>query len=481
MNANKLKRLAAAICAAAALLPSQKANAASVAIDSVQQRWPWNNKVDITYTVTGDDLASKVGKVRIIAVVNGLTYVAYDDPIGAAKVGTFTVTWNDPPPGVKSEDCKMFATIQTSRPVRSGDDYMIIDLATGAITYEGLFTSEDVLDGVSGQELSNARYNQDKYKSTHYVLRKVPKGTYKTGDNANCGTGDQINTEKTWTTDKDFYIGVFLWTSYQYWYVFDLYSPARDHSQQDLRARPLGLVRDIRGIADQTTPPPQETVVNQWHVFKWVNGKTHMNFDIPTELMHEIATRAGTETPYFWGSDSSLAPQYAVYGLSGGRPGGGWNVRRRPIPGACMIWWVLTGSGALTAMSRATTLRRTPTCSHRIFQKGPRNGAQEVVAQRLLLRGCCLQIEAGPLLEPSIAPLSSIPSASRTSCPTRANEALHGNQDKEKNDESDTLWICGRPGIVRNGCGRGHDDHHRQRPPTLAVEQQCRYHLHHRR
>ena len=310
-----------AMCAAA-LLPSQKANAAIVAIDSVQQRWPWNNKVDITYTVTGDDLASKVGKVRIIAVVNGLTYIAYDDPIGAAKVGTFTVTWNDPPPGVKSEDCKMFATIQTSRPVRSGDDYMIIDLATGAVTYEGLFTSEDVLDGVSGQELSNARYNQDKYKSTHYVLRKVPKGTYKTGDNVNCGTD---NTEKTWTTDKVFYMGVFPWTSYQYWYVFDLYDPARDHSQQDLRARPLGLVRDIRGSADQMNAPAQEAINSKWHVIKGVNGKTHMNFDIPTEVMHEIATRAGTETPYFWGSDSSLAPQYAVYGLSGGRPGGGWN------------------------------------------------------------------------------------------------------------------------------------------------------------
>ena len=316
--------VSAAAIAAGAAIP-MAANAASITIDSVAQRWPWNNKVDITYTVTGDDLASKVGKVRIIAVVNGLTYIAYDDPIGAAKPGTFTVTWNDPPPGVKSEDCKMFATIQTSRPVREGDDYMIVDLATGAVTYEGLFTSEDVLDGVSGQELSNARYNQDKYNSTHYVLRKVPKGTYKTGDNVNCGTGDQVNTEKTWTTDKDFYIGVFPWTSYQYWYVFDLYDPARDKSQQDLRARPLGLVRDIRGSADQTTPPPQETIVQQWHVIKWLNGKTHMGFDIPTEVMHEIATRAGTETPYFWGTDANLASQYAVYGGSGGRPGGGWD------------------------------------------------------------------------------------------------------------------------------------------------------------
>ena len=315
-----------AMCAAA-LLPSQKAHAASVAIDSVRQRWPWNNKVDITYTVTGDDLANRVGKVRIIAVVNGLTHIAYDDPIGAAKPGTFTVTWNDPPPGVKSEDCKMFATIQTSGPVRSGDDYMIIDLATGAVTYEGLFTSEDVLDGVSGQELSNARYNQDKYKSTHYVLRKIPKGTYKTGDTANQGSGSTKNTDATWTTDKDFYMGVFPWTNYQYWYVFDLYDPsARSPEQQDLRSRPLGLVHDIRGDANQTTPPPQQAIQGQWYVIRWLNGKTHMNFDIPTELMHEIATRAGTETPYFWGTDASLAPQYAVCGMSGNRPGNGWNV-----------------------------------------------------------------------------------------------------------------------------------------------------------
>ena len=38
MKINKLKTLAAAICAAVALLPSQKTDAASVAIDSVQQR-----------------------------------------------------------------------------------------------------------------------------------------------------------------------------------------------------------------------------------------------------------------------------------------------------------------------------------------------------------------------------------------------------------------------------------------------------------
>ena len=37
------------------------ANAASITIDSVTQRWPWNNKVDITYTVTdGQNVAAGV-------------------------------------------------------------------------------------------------------------------------------------------------------------------------------------------------------------------------------------------------------------------------------------------------------------------------------------------------------------------------------------------------------------------------------------
>ena len=288
-NANKLKRLAVAICASVALLPSQKANAASVAIDSVQQRWPWNNKVDITYTVTGDDLASKVGKVRIIAVVNGLTYIAYDDPIGAAKVGTFTVTWNDPPPGVKSEDCKMFATIQTSRPVREGDDYMIVDLATGTVTYEGLFTSEDVLEGVSGQELSNARYNQNKYKDTHLALRKVPKGTYKTGDG---GT-------TTWTTTKDYYIAVFPVTHRQYLRFVNM-DPDEHNTplnSSNLRSRPLNYIIDVRGTADPSAAP--QMMPGKFPIIAWLNEKTGMAFDLPTRYMHEIATRAGTTTKYY--------------------------------------------------------------------------------------------------------------------------------------------------------------------------------------
>ena len=302
------------------------ATSATITVDNVQQRWPWNNKVDITYTITGDDLAGKVGKVTLTTIINGASYTVYDGPVGDAKVGTFTVTWENPPAGVNCNDCRMRATLNTC-PVREGNDYMIIDLATGEVTYEGLFLDTDDVCGISGQELSNARYNVDKYKSTHYVLRKVPKGTYKTGDSVAYPSGNQLNNDRTWTTDKDFYIGVFQWTNFQYWYVFDLYSTSRDPSQQDLRARPLGFTRDIRGISDPTTTPPGATVSGQYFVIKWLNGKTGMGFDLPTELMHEIATRAGTTTHYFWGDDAGVASEYAVYGQSGGRPANGWNFK----------------------------------------------------------------------------------------------------------------------------------------------------------
>ncbi|MBR6733398.1 MAG: SUMF1/EgtB/PvdO family nonheme iron enzyme [Kiritimatiellae bacterium] len=70
------------------------------------------------------------------------------------------------------------------------------------------------------------------------------------------------------------------------------------------------------------TVPTYESVeaainAGQWRPLELINVKTGMHFDVPTELMHEIACRAGTETTYYWGENANLAPQYAVYGITG--------------------------------------------------------------------------------------------------------------------------------------------------------------------
>ena len=294
------------------------ATSATITVDNVQQRWPWNNKVDITYTITGDDLAGKVGKVTLTTIINGASYTVYDGPVGDAKVGTFTVTWENPPAGVNCNDCRMRATLNTC-PVREGNDYMIVELKTGEVTYEGLFLDTDDVCGISGQALSNARYNVDKYKTTHLVLRKVPKGTYKTGDSVNCATGGDRNNDATWTTDREFYIAVFPWTTYQYWEILDLQDGKVGHIE--ITPRQMAYVGDIRGNDNPLTPPTPRTT-QHWPILEWLNGKTGMTFDLPTEVMFEIALRAGTTTTYFWGDDFADAAKYAVYNVSSAQPVG---------------------------------------------------------------------------------------------------------------------------------------------------------------
>ena len=77
------------------------ANASSITIDSVTQRWPWNNQFDITYTVTDGQLLTADGtgdvycKIVFNATIGGQTYeIDGVTNIGAsANSGTHTVTW----------------------------------------------------------------------------------------------------------------------------------------------------------------------------------------------------------------------------------------------------------------------------------------------------------------------------------------------------------------------------------------------------
>ncbi|MBR4613940.1 MAG: hypothetical protein IKO40_14635, partial [Kiritimatiellae bacterium] len=198
MNKTRTQRglvLAGVVAAVCVALPVA-GSASSITVDSVVQRWPWNNKVDITYTVTGGQnvAASVFARIVFTATIGGTSYAidGVSDVGASASDGTHTVTWTAPS-GLRATGCAMTAQL-LSADVPSGDDYLVVDLSTGALAYEGLFAT---------QEASNARYNADAYKTDKLVLRKVPAGSY-------------YAVAKTWTTDKDYYAGVFLVTSYQY-------------------------------------------------------------------------------------------------------------------------------------------------------------------------------------------------------------------------------------------------------------------------
>ena len=105
------------IMAAIAALAATVASAASITVDRVAQRWPWNNKVDITYTVDGgqDVVLGVYARIVFTANIGGTIYTidgVHD--IGAnASDGTHTVTWTLPS-GVRATGCTMTAQLLTT-------------------------------------------------------------------------------------------------------------------------------------------------------------------------------------------------------------------------------------------------------------------------------------------------------------------------------------------------------------------------------
>lgn len=281
-----------------------------VTINSVAQCWPWNNRVDITYTVGGGQKVSKNVYYKLVftAGINGQTYSVDGGALGASAAdGTHTVTWYNPPAGIKATQLTLSAAICPAD-VPSGDDYMIVDLATGVVTFEGLLAT---------QEASNQRYNQPLYKGDKLVLRKVPAGgPYPTGWSGLSGS----NKLKMWTTDRDFYVAIFMCTQAQY-VKLGLTNPSaftKDDGKDLARYRPVNKVSwdTLRGqkYSAKLDLGEDESGVS---FLKRLNARTKRAsgitaFDLPGEVMFEIATRAGvSDTKYYWGDEPDYDFVYA--------------------------------------------------------------------------------------------------------------------------------------------------------------------------
>ena len=270
----------------------------SISVDAVAQRWPWNNKLDIKYTVSGgQDVAAEVfAKVVFTATIGGASYTVDGSSIGAdASDGTHIATWTVPS-GLRAKNCTMAAKLVSSD-VPSGDDYMIVDLVTGNVAYEGLYVT---------QNESNTRYNtNDVYKTSKLLLRKVSAGEHKTGD-----WRDETHKTKMWTCTKDYYIGVYPVTQGQYETLCGV-NPSEytlEKAGNVIAHRPVENISwnnlRVEGTAS-TNPIPPVASAADGTFFQRLNYKTGRYFDLPTEVMFEIAERASTENAtktYWWGS-----------------------------------------------------------------------------------------------------------------------------------------------------------------------------------
>ena len=179
----------------------------------------------------------------------------------------------------------------------SGQNYMIVDLATGAVVYE------------NGAPES---YNNDIYKTTKMVFRRVPAGTYSvtTGKtySATAASGTLAPNANA-TMAKDYFIAIFECTVAQYNRIMNSGAFTDKNPKASIT---WNAIRDS-ALPTNNVPNTGAGVIAKLNTK--VQGKMGSSyyFDLPNETMWQIAAQAdGHPGDYrFYGNDEYRLNRYA--------------------------------------------------------------------------------------------------------------------------------------------------------------------------
>ena len=259
---------------------------------TAQQRYPWNGKVDITYTLSGaDDIPASVpeGVIAVLQVTatDQETGTSYADTSLSGDTsladGTHTLVWDMDAQGVslKSTNVVFSVSCEALPP-----QYCVIDLSAGAnaSSYPVAYLAAPPSGG----------FNVDAYKTTKLVLKRIEAGTFIMGST-------QTDESHRVTLTKPFYMGLFEVTQKQ-WRLVTGSNPSSFSGDK----RPVEMVsyNAIRGSSNGSQWPASNAVDADSFLGK-LRVRTGLDFDLPTEAQWEYACRAGTTTTYSYGNSAS--------------------------------------------------------------------------------------------------------------------------------------------------------------------------------
>lgn len=132
----------------------------------VNQRWPWSEKVDVDFTLTGER-----ADVDVTATWDGQSAPVLLGTAFDATSGLNRVTWDPTATPYAGQTLTGFSVTLTPASA-AAHTYLVIDLENGGVSYRA------EPDGTDGKWT-------DAYKTTKMAFRRIPAGTYQLGMESN--------------------------------------------------------------------------------------------------------------------------------------------------------------------------------------------------------------------------------------------------------------------------------------------------------